>query len=129
VASSNTKIRQKSSSKKKSTRGKANNSKKPSGKLRTGMRILVEDIRQGDRIVLSWWTKSEAAEAQGRQLSEEEIYDLMWNGEDRFVNRSVEVKKITECPSQWRTHAHINGNECYDMRQHVWIVDTREKEE
>lgn len=90
--------------------------------LKTGMRILVEDLRVGDRIVTSWHRAGE----DGAQLSDDEVMDVLsgQNGEShtRFVNRSVEVKKFEECPSQWRTHVHVNKSDCYDMRTYVWIV-------
>lgn len=97
--------------------------------LKTGIRILVEDLRVGDRIVKSWHTRAEAHAAQGRRMTEDEVMDVLLGGEDsRYVDRSTEVKDFTECPSMWRTHVHVNKTECYDMRTYIWIVKPKEVE-
>jgi hypothetical protein len=118
MATRNTGIRDKSAKKRRETEP----AKKKQEPLKRGVRIRVENLRRGDRIVTSWHTKGEAARKGGRQLTEDEIFDVMVTGEERFVNRSVEVKDFDECPGQWRTHVHVNKNQCYDIRQYVWIV-------
>lgn len=90
--------------------------------LKTGIRIRIEDLRVGDRIVTSWHTRAEAAGRDGRQLTMDEVMDVLADGEGRYVNRSVEVKQFTECPGMWRTHVHVNKSMCYDMRGMIWIV-------
>lgn len=36
--------------------------------------------------------------------------------------KSVMIKTADECNGQKRTHAHINGGDCYDMRVPVWVL-------
>ena len=67
-------------------------------------RIQVEDLRVNDEIGTVF---GEGAYGQ------------------RVILNSMKVKDIVECPSQWRTHIHINGQGCYDTRQHVYIKVTK----
>lgn len=97
--------------------------RKPNGKKlqQTGRRILVEDLRVGDRIVTSWHSEQDS----DGPMTDDEVMNVL-RGEEarvRYVNTSAEVKKFEECPGKWRTHVHVNGGSCYDMRQFVWIVN------
>jgi hypothetical protein len=117
--------------------------------LKTGVRIQVEDLRIGDRIVTSWHTKAVVEDAisdedilqlqtdvlMGRKTlteAQHEAFDRIleqmnrsMEKSERYVNRTQRVEKIEECPGQWRTHIHVNKKDCYDIRQYIWIVDTR----
>lgn len=101
---------------------------KKEGKLRTGRRIRVEDLRSGDRIVTSWHESKDDGQTA---LTADEVMNVLSgsNGSGdgastiRYVNTSREVKTFDECPGQWRTHVHINRSDCYDMRSYVWIVN------
>lgn len=33
-----------------------------------------------------------------------------------FKSKSYMIKRIEECESNWRTHVHINGTHCFDVR-------------
>ena len=96
----------------------ANKKKAP---LRRGIRIRVEDIRIGDRMVTSWHDPLKV-----RPTLDQAIDSLMSTTPDnsgRFVNRSRKIEKINECPGKWRTHVHFNGNECWDLRSYIWVVE------
>lgn len=87
--------------------------KKKQDEQKLGIKILVEDLRVGDRLVTSWHARSDLEEGP---LDDKE--DLA----TRYVNRSIEVKNFEECAGAWRTHVHVNKSMCYDMRTYVWIV-------
>jgi hypothetical protein len=114
-------VRERRSGPKKSQRGKKQQDQKPQ-KLRQGMRVLVADLRVGDKLVKSWTSVSKQAQKQNRQLSDDEVMNVLQNGEQRYVDRTEDVKEKEDCPSQWRTHIHINKRDCYDGRAYVWIV-------
>ena len=40
--------------------------------------------------------------------------------DEKVILKSKKVEQIEECPSLWRTHIHVNRNECYDTRH--WVV-------
>ena len=86
----------------------------------TGVRILVEDLVVGDRIVTSWRSSSTV------ELTDTEVAEVLLGEKEmseRYVNSSKEVKKFSECPTLWRTHVHVNDSDCYDMRTYVWVVN------
>lgn len=31
-------------------------------------------------------------------------------------SRSYQINRLEECEGQWRTHVHINGTHCFDIR-------------
>lgn len=35
---------------------------------------------------------------------------------------SIPVKTVDECPGMWRTHIHVNRDQCYDGRQWVTVI-------
>lgn len=89
--------------------------------LRVGIRIRVDQLRVGDRIVTSWHKPGQAALAA--DLSDEETMQVLESrGEERYVNTSKKVERKEECPGQWRTHIHVNKSDCYDARTYIWIV-------
>lgn len=95
--------------------------KKKNVELRTAIRVQVEDLRLNDRIVTSW--HKGLPQAATDEQKDAILYDVLTGAETpRYVNTSVEVKTFAECPSQWRTHVHINKTSCYDMRSFIWIV-------
>ena len=63
--------------------------------------ILVEELRIGDQIGTVFREDKETGE--------------------RLIIKSKPVKEIEECPGQWRTHIHVNRQDCYDLRQYVSI--------
>ena len=91
-------------------------------KLKTGIRILVADLVVGHKIVTSWKGKAES-----KKMSLDEVMDVLSGGgsghDTRYVATSKKVESVELCASQWRTHRHINKNECYDERSYVWIVN------
>jgi hypothetical protein len=40
---------------------------------------------------------------------------------EKFITKSTKVEQIDECPSQWRTHVHVNKQACYDTRHSVTV--------
>lgn len=91
--------------------------------LKTAIRIAIEDLRVGDRIVTSWHRGSLDNLTEEQRV---EMLEMFLDGgeQPRFVASSKEIKQFEECPSQWRTHVHINKTECYDMRGRTWIVNS-----
>lgn len=113
------------------SKSKKKTAAKKSGGLRSATRILVEDLRPGDKIVTGWHsdTLAQSRGKQGKGMSVDEVMDVLREGESnrRLVSSSFEVKLFEECPSKWRTHVHVNKQHCYDMRTHVWIVAEKEQ--
>jgi hypothetical protein len=42
-------------------------------------------------------------------------------GGRKVILKSKKVDEITECPTQWRTHIHVNKQWCFDTRQSVTV--------
>ena len=110
--------------------------------LRTGIRIQVEDLQVGDRIVLSWHRAGTALPVSNEtiaylrsqvvsgtmslvQAQEQFLEELVALTGSRYVNRSKKVERIELCEGKWRTHIHVNKQDCYDTRQYIWIADMR----
>lgn len=34
--------------------------------------------------------------------------------------KRTQIRRIEECEGNWRTHVHINGSECWDVRARVY---------
>lgn len=86
--------------------------------LKRGRKILVEDLRVGDRIVTRWHKLRELDEGQ----TLEALQTFFEEGEVSYVAKSEKVDTIEECQGKWRTHVHVNKRMCYDLRSYVWIV-------
>jgi len=82
---------------------RASKKAKGSKKILFVRKILVEDLRIGDRLA--------------PVLVGHPIYGAVAKND-----RTVEVRLIDECAGQWRTHVHINKSDCYDMRSYVHVV-------
>jgi hypothetical protein len=82
-------------------RTKTSKSKKEAPQAKLTTTIKVEDIRIGD-----------------------EIATLLRDGTfgEVVALKTKKVESVSECPSQWRTHVHINKMDCYDMRSQIRIV-------
>lgn len=75
--------------------------KKTDVKLQHACRaILVNDLRVGHEIGTVFGTGK---------------YD------EKVILKAKKVTDIVECPGKWRTHIHVNKQECYDTRQFVTI--------
>lgn len=95
-------------------------------KVRFSRRILISDLRIKDEIVTSETRVSALtkgmSEAEMRKFLKENdltLYDL----DEIVVAKSVVVKEIDECSGKWRTHIHVNKQDCYDTRGYIRIVD------
>lgn len=51
----------------------------------------------------------------------QKISGRVFSDEVTVMKRPVEVKTMTICPGQWRTHWHINGGGCWDGRTLVVV--------
>lgn len=100
--------------------------KKKGEPLKRGVRIQVADLRVGDRIVLRWHGKKIGTELTQEQ-ADQIVNEFLKSGEmSEYVAKSAEVRDITLCPSQWRTHMHVNKMSCYDERGYIWIVERKD---
>ena len=85
-------------------------------------RILVADLKEGNRIVVK------TAHIRMNELSDEKREEVLMyfytTGEALQVVKSTKVQTIDEPRGRFhaRTHIHVNGQACYDKRQHVWIA-------
>jgi hypothetical protein len=80
---------------------KAPKRKEKEENLRLCAEILVEYLRIGDEIVTMFKSGTYG---------------------ERMALKTSKIATIEECPGQWRTHIHVNGGHCYDLRQKVWVV-------
>ena len=81
-------------------------------------RVRVEDLRIGDHLVMSVHKGLTTMSVKQQNLA---LANFDQTGyEQRYANRCVEIKDISECGSKWRTHIHI-GTGCYDTRSMVEI--------
>ena len=87
--------------------------------LRRGVRIRVGELRRRDRIVTSWHDSHPRSVDEALDL----LMDTNPNSGGRFVSKSHKIESIEECPGNWRTHVHINGHACWDLRSYIWVVD------
>lgn len=84
--------------------------KKPGEKVDVrmfGMMIDLIDLRLGDVII--------------NRFANPDTLEASFGG-------TKDVREITLCEGQWRTHVHVNKIMCYDSRQQVCIVDPSRSE-
>ena len=84
------------------------------GFKRRCIKILVENLRVGDELVTHFVSTS--------SKDVDDVLDFLEGRESRYALKTSKVTKINICEGQWRTHIHVNGMDCYDIRTYVWIA-------
>jgi hypothetical protein len=92
--------------------------------LRTARKVLCGDLRIGMKIVTRWHKNLDLTEYIPEGLTESGAASWLADASEyNYVAKSMPIKQLEECPGQlWRTHIHVNKQDCYDTRQSVWIV-------
>jgi hypothetical protein len=91
---------------------------------RTSVKVSVFDLHVGDELV----TKIRRRGERKYDWQDQDPLEMLQRSDEIIVERTVTVRNFALCPSQWRTHVHINDTDCYDSRQQVWIAVPVESE-